>query len=266
MLRYKSTIFTIISLLLLQRVAVAQTVGTQSVSGTITSLSVSADHANVKSLLLAVFKQVGMQYVPDDTVKGEITFNLSNANLNTVLKEICSQDALKFTVDNRGVYRFTQNTQALQAQLFAHQTNGVLLAQKLRQFGYSVSAPIIVVPGTANNPAVTGQALTPWDAMMRRNGTVGVDIPAGKPIPVYRVLQEFSLQSNVRIAIDPAIAKNPSFRIDGHIVRPLPQALQLLGQVGHLTIVRTATGYFVTPAPDFRIFYGSSTAPRTAFP
>ncbi len=265
-MKYWSRYITMSFLMALPCIAFANSQGTETVSGTITSLTVSADHANVKSLLLSVFKQVGMQYVPDDTVKGDITFNIVNANLNTVLKEVCDQDALKYTVDDRGVYRFTQNVRALQARLFAQRTNGTMIMHQLRQFGYNVSAPIFMERSQSGNQAQPVKALSPWDEMMRSNGTVGVNIPAGKPMPVYQVLQEFSRQSGVPITLDPVITQNPSFRIDGHIVRPLPQALQLLGQVGHLTIVRTATGYFVTPAPDFRIFYGSSNTPRTSFP
>ncbi len=263
-MKYFTKITILALLLVVSRTSFAQVAGEKSISGTINSLTVSADHANVKSLLLAVFKQVGMQFIPNDTVKGEVTLNIVNANLNSVLKDICDEDALTYTVDDKGVYRFTQNVAAMRARLFAQRTNGMLLLRQLKQFGYNVSAPIIMTPQSGQTEAV--KALSPWDLMMRNNGTVGVDIPAGKPIPMYQVLQAFSRQSGVPITVDPAIERNPTFRIDGHIVRPLPQALQLLGQVSHLTIVRTATGYFVTPAPDFKIFYGRSNAPRASFP
>ncbi len=80
------------------------------------------------------------------------------------------------------------------------------------------------------------------------------------------MLQQFSRQADVPILIDPALRKENMLKFYGNIVRPLPEALNLLLPAAHLEWRTINNTIFVTQAPDFRIFYGLAITPRVTYP
>jgi hypothetical protein len=120
-------------------------------------------------------------------------------------------------------------------------------------------------PGSGLQKPVA-DALTPYDRYLRSLGLVGVRAPSTQPMPVVEVLKLFSRQSGVPILVDPGIPSGLRFRFSGNIVRPLPEALNLLSAVGQLEWHEVNGQIFITTTPDFKIFYGASEVPGGSYP
>ncbi|CEK16022.1 hypothetical protein CWRG_01350 [Chthonomonas calidirosea] len=274
-----------------------------TLQGDASSLTLSANNADVREVLHALFLQAHRQYVPDATVMGRVTLLLIHQPFHVVLDSVCRQAFLAYRVDEHGIYHVYQDEAALR-QTFARikLLNG-LTAQQLNNYLRSQSPNPADVP-TAPLHSLTPQPLLPnvmtktlpklpaspsqdlmqseaqfqkawqqYQAFQRRSALlsdeyamVRMNVPDGKPIPVAEVLRDFSEQSGVPIYVDPIIAQDSNFRIDGTLISPLPEALNLIGLVAHLSVYKVNSAYFVTTAPDFRIFYGDTSKPKASYP
>ncbi len=274
-----------------------------ALQGDANSLSLSANNADVRDVLHALFSQAHRQYVPDATVVGRVTLLLIHQPFHVVLDVVCHQAFLAYRVDEHGIYHIYQDEAALR-QTFAHikllnaltaqQLQNYLLSPpsnqadapkaQLRNLAPQLSGPNVVtqnVPKPSLSPsqdfaqseAQFQKAWQQYQALQQRSvllrdeyAMVRMNVPNGKPIPVAEVLHDFSEQSGIPIYVDPVIAQDSNFRIDGTLISPLPQALNLLGLVAHLSIYKVNAAYFVTIAPDFRIFYGDTDKPKASYP
>lgn len=144
-----------------QSAALSAPVSVLQVTGTTNSFTISAQHADVLSLLKLVFDQAHRQFVPDASVTGDVTFALSGQKFDTVLASICRQTFLRYEVDKQGIYQFRRDEEGLRNLLLKTQTINNVLSEQLRRMGYAVpSAPLgpdsasrgRVVPGTQATP------------------------------------------------------------------------------------------------------------------
>lgn len=258
-----------------------------TVRGDANSLTLSADHADVLQVLRALFTQVHKQFVPDSSVVGKVTLLLIHQPFRVVLDAVCHQAFLTYQVDSRGIYWFQQDEQALN-QVFARiRLQNGLTQRQLQNMGM-LGGVTRIAPLSPNGglgakeiaPAVPSAGVhqyiqpmaepnAPLDAralFLRQHGLVSMNVPRGHPIPVAEVLKSFSMQSGVPIYVDPIIANDPSFKVDGTLTSPLPEALNLLALVAHLSLFEGNGVYFVTTAPDFRVFFGDASTPRASYP
>lgn len=267
------------------------------VSGNSSHITISADHADVLSVLKLVFAQAHQQFAPDGSVGGDITLELRNQTFDTVLKAVCHQAMLTYTLDHNGIYQLKFDARALSEAVVRMRMNDSVMnnnAMLQNNLGFTpmgaggrgyASGGLPGAPGgiagvggggfggggfgAAGVPTGKfreGEALSPFDRMMRANNLVGIHVPEGHPVPVGKVLEQFSRQSGVQILIDPELGINRDPKFDGDIVRPLPEALNFLAWVAHLEWRAVNGIVFVTSAPDFRIFYGLASAPVAAYP
>ena len=274
-----------------------------TLQGDATSLTLSANNADVRDVLHDLFSQAHRQYVPDATVVGRVTLLLIHQPFHVVLDAVCHQTFLAYRVDEHGIYHVYQDEAALR-QTFAHiKLLNALTAQQLQNYLLSPPlnqaetpntqlrnlTPLPLLPnvlpknvpkpplspsqGFAQSEAQFQKTWQQYQALQQRSvllrdeyAMVRMNVPNGKPIPVAEVLHDFSEQSGIPIYVDPIIAQDPNFRIDGTLISPLPQALNLLGLVAHLSIYKVNAAYFVTLAPDFRIFYGDIDKPKASYP
>lgn len=236
----------------------------QSATGQIT---ITAANADFMEMLQALFKTVGKQFTLDDKLGGTATLRLINQPFSVVLDALCGQEYVTYQIDPRGIYHFRQNREALSSALLRIHFVSLLQQSQLQAMpqskaagggtgvGMSGGLAAKALPPGWRQLSIAPSSLSAYDLMLRQNGLVGIDIPAGHSIPVAEALRRFSLQSGAAITLAPSIAGNEQFRIDGHIERPLPQALALLAKAAHLSITELNGAYFVTTAPDFNLFF-----------
>ena len=125
-----------------QNVAPSASVSVLQVTGTTNVFTISAQHADVLSLLKLVFDQAHRQFVPDAGVSGDVTFALSGQRFDTVLASICRQTFLRYEVDKQGIYQFRRDEESLRDLLLKTQAINNVLSEQLRRMGYAVpSAP-----------------------------------------------------------------------------------------------------------------------------
>ena len=108
------------------------------VSGTTNNFTVSAQRADVLSLLKLVFDQAHRQFVPDASVTGDVTFALSGQKFDVVLASICKQAFLRYDVDKNGVYQFRRDDDALRNLILRTRAINAALQEQLRRMGYAV--------------------------------------------------------------------------------------------------------------------------------
>ena len=108
------------------------------VSGTTNNFTVSAQHADVLSLLKLVFDQAHRQFVPDASVTGDVTFALAGQKFDVVLASICKQAFLRYDVDKNGVYQFRRDDEALRNLILRTRAINTALQEQLRRMGYTV--------------------------------------------------------------------------------------------------------------------------------
>ena len=117
-------------------------VSQMQVSGTTNNFTVSAQHADVLSLLKLVFDQAHRQFVPDASVTGDVTFALSGQRFDGVLAAICKQAFLRYDVDKNGVYQFRRDDEALRSLILKTRAINVVLQEQLRRMGYAVPSAV----------------------------------------------------------------------------------------------------------------------------
>ncbi len=121
-----------------QNVTPPATVSVLQVTGTTNVFTISAQHADVLSLLKLVFDQSHRQFVPDASVTGDVTFALSGQRFDTVLASICRQTFLRYEVDKQGIYQFRRDEEGLRNLLLKTQAINNVLSEQLRRMGYAV--------------------------------------------------------------------------------------------------------------------------------
>ena len=85
-------------------------------------------------------------------------------------------------------------------------------------------------------------------------------------MPIVNVLKQFSRQAGIPILIDPGIPNGLRFRFYGNIVRPLPEALNLLAAVAQLEWHQANGQIFITTTPEFSVVYGNTDKPGGVYP
>jgi hypothetical protein len=322
------------------------------VTGTTNRFNITASHADVLSVLKAIFEQSHQQFVPDTSVNGEVTLVLNGQPFSVVLASVCKQTFLRYELDKNGIFQFKRDDQAVREGFARIRVINGEIAQQLQRLGYTLapsgqngnvfifrpgisngvaagggfggggniatkSDPGTTMPqtdsadngakrglvapltrpqstagrdagtadaptaaGAANRPATpnaSGQAsslaisptqepLSEYDQMLRDNGLVGIHVPKDQPLPIAEALKRFSRQANVPILVDPQLQGDHPLRFYGNLVRPLPDALNLLLPAMHLEWRYTGNTIFVTESPDFAIFYGVSNLPKAVYP
>ncbi len=108
------------------------------VTGTVVKFTVDADHADIQSVLKAVFDQAGAQFTTDNNVVGQVTLRLTDQPLPTTLDTLCRQLLLRYHKNDRGIYLFEQDIEATRAAITRLRDLNALTRQQLRTFGISL--------------------------------------------------------------------------------------------------------------------------------
>ncbi len=144
------------------------------VTGTTNSFTVSAQHADVLSLLKLVFDQAHRQFVPDASVTGDVTFALTGQRFDVVLAAICRQTFLRYEVDKQGIYRFRRDEEALRNLLLKTQAINGVLQEQLRGMGYAVPSTVLGTDSQMRSRAMQGRQSAPaGDAIGGQGGFGG---------------------------------------------------------------------------------------------
>ena len=159
------------------------------VTGSGARLSVDAERADVQSLLRAVLKQAGRQFVPDPNVTGQVTLLLTDQPLDAVLRAICTASYLKYTEAPSGLYQFVRDDAAV-SRAFAQlaRLNAQSLTQ-LRALGLDVPMGEQLAEGKTRSQGVrgTGAPLSAADAPAQ-GAFAAKPAPAGGPAASSRAL------------------------------------------------------------------------------
>jgi hypothetical protein len=108
------------------------------VTGTTNRFNIAANHADVQSVLKAIFEQAHQQFVPDTSVNGEVTLVLTGQPFNVVLASVCKQAFLRYEIDKNGIYQFQRDDQALREGFARIRMINAALAEQLRALGYQL--------------------------------------------------------------------------------------------------------------------------------
>src|SRR5579871_1436737 len=116
------------------------------VTGTTNHINISASHADVLSVLKAIFEQSHQQFAADPSVNGDVTMVLNGQPFSVVLGSVCKQTFLRYDIDKNGIYQFKRDDQAIR-EGFAHIRiiNGEI-AEQLKRLGFT-----LVPSGQAGN-------------------------------------------------------------------------------------------------------------------
>lgn len=87
---------------------------TLHVTGTASRFTISANKADVKTVLKLVFDQAGKDFTLDGSVTGDTTLRLTEQPFLAAIKAICDESFLRYTVDRTtGAYRFQLDIDAI---------------------------------------------------------------------------------------------------------------------------------------------------------
>ncbi|MCW3100516.1 MAG: hypothetical protein JWL77_6134 [Chthonomonadaceae bacterium] len=128
------------------------------VTGSTEKFSVDADHADVQSVLKAIFNQANAQFTTDNSVLGQVTMRLSGQSLATTLDAVCKQLLIRYQKDAKGIYVFTQDAEAVKAAFTRVKDQNVLLRQQLRAYGLSLPEDTTLDAAATNAPGPNGPA------------------------------------------------------------------------------------------------------------
>ena|GEM_PF-1432624 len=104
-----------------------------------------------------------------------------------------------------------------------------------------------------------------YGSLLANNGLVAINTQ-GVAQPVSDVLSELSRQSGVAILLDPLVPRGARFRMT--LTLPacsLPEALNLILPLARLRWRTINNAVYITPAPEFQIFYGSAPTPYVIY-
>jgi hypothetical protein len=128
-----------------------------------------------------------------------------------------------------------------------------LVEQLLQAYGMTSNRP----SGAAVDKAV--------DNYLRQNNLVAINTH-GVAVPVTDVLAELSRQSGTAIMLDPTVPRGARFRITLSLPAcSLTEALNLILPPARLKWRTINNAIFVTPTPEFQIFYGSAPVPYVIY-
>jgi hypothetical protein len=128
------------------------------VTGSAEKFSVDADHADVQSVLKAIFNQANAQFTTDNSVLGQVTMRLSGQSLATTLDAVCKQLLIRYQKDAKGIYVFTQDAEAVKAAFTRVKDQNVLLRQQLRAYGLSLPEDTVLDAAATNASGPNGPA------------------------------------------------------------------------------------------------------------
>jgi hypothetical protein len=112
---------------------------TLQVSARAGRFTLSADRADVQSVLKALFDQAERQFILDSTVTGQVTMRLTNQPLRVALDAICAQTFLRYRYDaEKNLYRFERNDEAIRAAFARLRSLDGNLLQQLRSQGFDI--------------------------------------------------------------------------------------------------------------------------------
>jgi hypothetical protein len=101
---------------------------------------------------------------------------------------------------------------------------------------------------------------------LKDNSLVTLRVAKEKPEPVAEVLLNLAKQANVPMLLDPALTSDTRFRFTGTIPpRPLPDALNTLTFLARLEWRWVGNTVYVTPAPDFALYFGDLKDPAAVY-
>lgn len=156
------------------------------VTGNMEKFSVDADHADVQSVLKAIFNQAHAQFTTDNSVVGQVTLSLSGQSLTTMLDAVCKQLFIRYQKNTNGIYVFEQDAQAVKVAILRLQDQNALLRQQLRSFGLNVPEDAVLdalLPGAPGGAGAVGSkapATNPPDAPGGFGGGGGAGRTAAK--------------------------------------------------------------------------------------
>jgi len=108
-------------------------------------------------------------------------------------------------------------------------------------------------------------ANTAYRQFLHQNSLVAINTQ-GTAVPVTEVLAELQRQSNVQILVDPQVPRGPKFRMRLALTPlSLPETLNLMCPALHLNWRWIGNTIYITPTPDFEVFWGDSNAPRIIY-
>ena len=191
------------------------------VSGTTNNFTVSAQHADVLSLLKLVFAQTHRQFVPDASVTGDVTFSLAGQKFDTVLSAVCRQAILRYEVDSNGIYQFRRDDEALRTLLLKTQTINRVLQEQLRRMGYTVPGPLVPDGSRGTKPAsefARSDTAGSAKAMMSNKSGPGADTKTSNS----RSVRPFGAQEKVVDDTARSINSNPVNSAEGNGALSLP--------------------------------------------
>lgn len=162
--------------------------GILQVSGSTNSFVISAQRADVLSLLKLVFNQAHRQFVPDASVTGDVTFALNGQKLETVLEAVCKQAFLRYDIDRNNIYQFRRDEQALRNFILKTQIINTALQEQVRRMGYTVPQNVITglssgAPGGRFGGG-SGESLGRANVQNSVNGQGGIHSPSGEAEPL----------------------------------------------------------------------------------
>ncbi len=132
---------------------------------------------------------------------------------------------------------------------------------------YFVPEELLLQLLQADNSKTNNLSVTPFafnralDTYLKENNLIAINT-GNIAVPVADVLAELGRQANVPILIDPMVPRGSKFRIT--LTLPacsLNEALNLVLPPAHLLWRTINNAIYVTPKPDFQIFYGESVNP-----
>lgn len=146
------------------------------VTGTTNSFNISAQHADVQTVLKLVFEQAHRQFVPDASVSGDVTLYLTNQRFDVVFDSICKQAVLHYEVDKNGIYQIRRDDARLIALIQNRRVINSLLVEQLRSMGYDAStfqysnpSTLSLVPGSPQRKSsASAKAVSPPSASSLR--------------------------------------------------------------------------------------------------
>ena len=100
---------------------------------------------------------------------------------------------------------------------------------------------------------------------LKKNNLLSINTH-GAAVPVSDVLAELSRQSGTPIMLDPTVPRGPRFRITLSLPAcSLTEALNLILPPARLRWRTINNDIYVTPSPEFQVFYGSAPIPYITY-
>ena len=102
-------------------------------------------------MLRALLKQAGKQFVPDNSVAGQVTLLLTDQPLDTVLQAVCDASFLRYTKSPAGIYRFMRDDMAVTRAFNSLAALNSQLRGQLRALGLDVPSDESLTFGTTRS-------------------------------------------------------------------------------------------------------------------